>query len=816
MSIVADARHGMRLLAKAPQFAVVSVLSLALGVAASTTIYSLADALLAVPDGVRDAGRVVDVGRANEGRGFDNMSHPAFEYLRAHTTTFEGLAAADMGGRPLGLTIGASSERVFGAVVSANYFEVAGTRPALGRFFRADEDAVADARPVVVLTHRFWTRRLHADPDVLDRPLRLNNREFAVVGVAEPGFEGTTFIGTDLWMPMAMVAAARGLESSALLTNPRAVWHMALGRLKPGVSRAAGLAELNTLMAQYLQATPEANQRHTVAVAPTGRVPGPMRTPFLVFVGALFALTIAFGAVACSNVAGLLLARAAARRREMATRLAMGASRRQLVTQLLTETAVLFLAGGLVAIPLTIAGIRLIETLLPAALPVAINLPVGMNPRVFGFALGVSLVTAVVFGLAPARHALTVDLAPLLHGQASTGDRRRRRTRQVLVAAQVALSLMLVVTAGLFVRTLVNASQVDPGFSTDDIMLASVDVSLSGFHGPAAIDLVERMRSRLAGLPGVESVAAARMIPLQGSRFGLGDLRVPGYQGPAGDDRIDADWDVVSPGYFETIGMPVVEGRAFGAADDAGAAKVAIVNESFARRAWPGRPAIGQRVLQIDRTTEVPLEIVGVAADARTHYISEAAEPFIYVPLAQSAVNDVTFYVKHAPGRAPGAELGAAIRQVDASVPLLLLQGFDEAVGLGLLPQRLTVWVAALAGTAGAGLAAFGLYGLMAYLVTERGREIAIRLALGASTGDVRGLVLRDALWLGGLGAAAGVALAAGVGTLLRSQLVGVDVVDAASYGGAVALFAATLGLAAWVPARRAARTDAAAALRAE
>jgi len=816
MTLLTDARHGLRLLGRSPLFAATAVLSLALGVAASAAVYSVADALLAPAAGVRDPGRVVDVGRGNQGSGFDNMSHPAFEYLRTHTTAFAGLAAVEFGGRPMSLTIGEQSERVFGNLVSANFFDVVGTRATVGRFFRADEDVVPGQRPVVVLSHRFWTRRLAADPTVLERPLRLNNREFAVVGVAEPGFEGVTLAGTDLWVPMAMVAEARGLDNANPLTDARGVWHVGVGRLGDGVSRAQAEAELNTLMAQFTAATPEANPRHTISVVATSRVPGPMRTPFVVFVGALFALTGALLAIACSNVAGMLLARASARRREMATRLAVGASRGRLVAQLLTETALLFLAAGALAVPLTLAGVRLLNTALPA-LPISLNLTIAVNARVVLFALVVSLVTAVVFGLAPARHALGTDLAPLLHGGAATADRRRMRLRHGLVVAQVALALMLVTTAGLFGRTLRAAATVDPGFSTADVTLANVDVSLSGFRGAAAVDVVQRIQARVAALPGVDAVAGARIVPLQGSGFGLGRIRVPGYAGPAGDDTVHADWNVVTPEYFDVVRMPVLAGRGFTAADLAGGRAVAVVNAHFASAVWPGREAVGQRFLHRDRDDrETPIEVVGVVADARYRYYTDAPQPFVFVPLAQHPVGDVTLFVRHAAGAVPADALRAGVAQVEPSVPVLFVQSFAEAVALGLTPQRLTAWLAGAVGLAGVGLAALGLYGLMAFLVTQRTREIAIRMALGASAAQVQRQCLAGAARLALAGAVIGLALAAGIGSLLRALLVGVDVVDAPSWTAAVALGMVVLAAAAWTPARRAATTDPARALRAE
>jgi len=816
MSFTADLRYSLRLLGRSPVFTVTSIVSLALGVGAAATIFSLTDALLFEPTvGVRNASELVDIGRANQGSGFDNMPHPTYRYLREHSRTLD-IAAIDFGGRPMSLGTEGTSERIIGTLVSANYFDVLGTKAVVGRFFRADEDEVAGARPVVVLSHALWTQRFNSDPHIVERSIRLNNQEFAVVGVAEPGFQGSSMVGTDLWAPMAMVQLVRGRPDASLLTEPRAVWHIAVGRLKPGVPIAQAQAELNTLMEAYKKSEPRAPEHHTVSVVPMGRIPGPVRTPFLAFIGFLFALTGALVAIACSNVAGMLLARAASRRREMATRLAVGAGRHRLIGQLLTETMVLFAAAAIASVPLTIWLVALLEGSLPA-LPVTLNLDFGVNVRVMAFAFGLALITGMVFGLAPARHALSAELAPMLHGANATADRTRFRLRNSLVTAQVALSLMLVVTACLFLRSLDKAAHTDPGFQTRHIQIASVDVSLAGYRQQQAVALASRFRERLQAINGVNSVAHARMIPLQGSGFGLGSVRVPGVQGPFRDGRFDADWDIVSPEYFDTINMQIVEGRAFRESDRDGAPRVAIVNETFARQAWPGQSALGRIFMQqADENQERAVEIVGVARDAKYRYISSARAPFIYVPMAQQPSSDLNFYVRHTPGRQIEREIRAAMAQVEPNVPVIMLQSFEDAAAIGLLPQKLAAWIAGSVGAIGIFLAALGLYGLMAFLVTQRTREIAIRMALGASHQAVRAMVLRQAGMLAAIGGAVGLVLAGAIGTLAQTLLVGVAPIDPVAFGGTALLFAVVLTIAAWTPARRAADTDPATALRAE
>jgi predicted permease len=816
MAISTDLKQSIRLLGRSPVFTITSVISLALGIGAAAAIFSLTDALLFEPTvGVRNPSEVIDIGRANEGSGFDNMSHPAYKYLHDHSQTTE-VAAVDFGGGPMSLGTEGSSERVIGTLVSGNYFDVLGTRAALGRFFRADEDAVPGERPVVVLSHAMWTRRFNSDPDILSKPIRLNNHAFTVVGVAEAGFQGSSMIGTDLWAPMAMLQIVRGRANANDLTEVRSVWHVAIGRLKPGVTHGQAQAELNTLMAAFKKAEPRANQRHTIAIAPMGRIPGPVRTPFLAFIGFLFALTGALLAIACSNVAGMLLARAAARRREMATRLAVGAGRGRLIAQLLTETLVLYIVAAAVSVPLTMWLVSLLNGSLPA-LPFAINLNFAVNVRVMAFAFSIALVTGIIFGLAPARHALASDLAPMLHGANATADRKRFRLRNSLVAAQVALSLMLVVTAMLFLRSLENAANTDPGFQTKNIMLASIDVSLAGYREQPAVELASRYRDRLRGVPGVESVAMARMVPLQGSGFGLGSIRVPGVQGPFREGRFDSDWDIVTPEYFDTIGMKIVEGRAFRDSDREGAPRVAIISETMAKQIWPGQSAVGRSFFQQESETEErEFQVIGIARDAKYRYISSPPAPFIYVTLAQVPASQLEVYVRHAPGAQVAQGIRAAMAQVEPNVPIVMLWSFEDAAALGLLPQKLAAWIAGSVGTIGIFLAALGLYGLMAFLVAQRTREIAIRMALGASHTDMRTMVLKQAGMLGAIGGLAGLALAAAIGTLAQVMLVGVPPIDPLSFGATALLFVIVLAVAAWTPANRAAATDPAKALRSE
>ena len=480
MSTASDVRFALRLFTKSPIFTLTSVLSLAAGVAGTSAIFSLADALLLRPrPGIASPATLVDIGRSTRGEGLDNFGYPLFEEMRDRNTLLEGISAQQLAAQVMSLGDAQSSERVFASLVSGNYFEVVGTRPAQGRFFVPDEDRTPDTHPVVVLSHGFWERRFDARPDIVGQMLRLNNRPYTVIGVAEKGFAGTTLFGTDCWVPMAMDAHVRASERS-MLAEHGSVWMTALGRLKPGVSAGQARDELHAIMQGYLKNRgDERAERWGVAVALSTRVPGPMAAPVQGFVGMLGALTGLVLLIACSNVAGMLLARGLDRRREFATRLAVGASRGRLIRQLLLEGLTLAVLAGAASVPLTYILVGVLSSYQPS-LPIPIALELRVDPRVHAFAFALSGLAAVAFALLPALQTTRVDMSPALRGSNATSDRRRVWLRQGLVAGQVAIALVLLVVAGLFLRSLQEAATVDVGFNAKDVDMLDIDTRIAG------------------------------------------------------------------------------------------------------------------------------------------------------------------------------------------------------------------------------------------------------------------------------------------------------------------------------------------------
>ncbi len=540
MPLLGDTRYALRVLVRSPLFSVTAVLSLAVGIAASTSIYSLADAMWLRPRaGIVDPETVVEIGRTIRGEGFDNFGYPLFKAMRERNTTLAAMAALRLGPNAMSLGGAETSERVFAALVSGNYFQVLGTRPALGRFFISEEDATPGTHPVIVLNHRFWVDRFQGRRDVIGQTVPLNGLAYTIVGVAEAGFTGTNVLTTDFWVPFAMEAHVRGEPNESLLANERAVWHTAIGRLKPGVTPRQAQQELDAITKNYLRERGDDRaNRWGMDVVVSSRLPKPAQGPVLGFIAVLGTLTMLVLIIACSNVAGMQLARAIERRREVATRLAIGASRRRIIFQLLVEGVVLALGAAVLSVPLTNALTGLLGVFRPnIPLPIALDLEI--NPRVLSVSIALAMFAALLFALLPALQATRFEIAPALHGATSTTDRKRARLRQTLVVAQIAMALLLLVATGLLLRSLQQAATVDQGFNVRNVDILEVDMRLAGYRGSEGVRAVNELIDRFRAVPGVTTVGASRIVPLQSGGLGLGGLRAPGYNGPNGRDEID-------------------------------------------------------------------------------------------------------------------------------------------------------------------------------------------------------------------------------------------------------------------------------------
>ncbi len=808
-----DARYAIRLLVRNPLFALTAAVSLAIGIGANTTVFTMADALLwRSPAGVADAGRLVDIGRSQDGEGFDNNSYPNYLDVRARNTVFSSVYAIRMDAQPLSLGVPGGAQRIYGGLVTNNYFDTLGARPTVGRLFSGSDSEEPGATPHVVLSHRFWMRHFRGDPSIGGRGLQINGKAFTVLGVAQEGFQGTTIVVPDLWIPMHMAADAMPRQADTLLRSREAVWLIRGGRLKPDVTAEKAQAELTAIGAALERVFPAENRGRGLRVAPLSPMPG-NGAPVALF---LTGLTVVAGlvlAVACANVAGVLLARASSRRREIAVRLAIGAGRAQLVRQMLVETVILFLGGAVLGLALARVMTSLLMSLLPE-LPLPIGISMALDVRSVAYTMTLSLAAAILSGLVPALQASRGDMMAALKSDMQ-GGRERQRLRNAFVVAQVALSIVLVIGAGLFVRALQSAGTIDAGFDPRGVELAALDLSLGGYTaetGPLfARELVERVRA----LPGVENASMAAMLPLAMGGMGMGALSLPGTDPE--QSEIEADWNVIEPRYFTTLRTPILRGRDFTDADGARSLAVAIINETMARRLWPNQEAVGKvLVQQADANATRPLTIVGVARDSKYRTLGEAPRNFIYVPLRQQYVPRLTVVARSTNGRRLNGELRRLLASMSPNLPIVSSRTLEESAAIALLPQRIAATASGSLGIVGLLLAAIGIYGVTAYLVTTRTREIGIRMALGAARGDVVAMVLRQGMKLVGIGVAIGTLLALGASRLISGLLFGIGPADPVAFAVSAALFCA-IGLAAClVPARRATRIEAAEALRAE
>ncbi|HEY2375128.1 MAG TPA: ABC transporter permease [Gemmatimonadaceae bacterium] len=805
-SLAADTRLALRGLRRTPLFAAVAVLSIGIGVGATTAIVTIANALLLQsPPGIGHADRVVTIGGTRNGKGFDTFSYATYrDYARASSLT--AMAAMDVEPRALSLTDHDDGQAVQGGVVSGNFFQTLDARPRLGRLFGASDDTEGNSAPLIVLSDRYWQKRFGGDSGVVGRTVDLNGAPFTIVGVAAPRFQGPFVIAPDLWIPLR--AWAQLANSVTLFSSRQSVWLVGVGRLAPGRAASEAQAELASIAARLRRTYKDEADLDGVRVVPLSLIPGDGHAVVGAFMAAMFVVAGLVLVVASANVAGMLLARAAGRQREIAVRLALGASRARLVRQLATESLVLGVGAGLSGLVLAHWLVAAVMSLVPK-LPVPIIVHPTIDAPVLAFALGITLLVGLVVGALPALESTKPNLVPALKSDA--GTTRRHRLRSALLVSQIAVSMLLLVVAGLFGRSLLRARSVDPGFSTGGIDIVSLDFRLAGYDSTRGLDQAQQLLEHARRVPGVAHAALSVMLPLSGSAMGFGPILADGHPAPKGQEW-SADWNVITADYFAAIGIPLVHGRAFTEADDHGGRDVAIMNETFAKRLFGTTDAVGRTIRNGNRL----IAVIGVARDAKYRSLDETPLNYLYVPLAQWYVPHANLLVRTAGTASAAGALRRIVAELDPHLPILDQQTMSEATALSLFPQRLALWVTGSLGVVALVLALLGIYGVIAYSVAQRTREIGVRVALGAAQGTILRMVLRQGLMLAGAGVVLGLAIAAAATRLLASFLFGVPPTDAVTFAGAAFLLTAAALAASWVPAHRAAACDPMIALRTE
>jgi putative ABC transport system permease protein len=806
-----DVRFGLRTLRSNPGFTAIAVLTLALGIGANSTIFSWINATLLDPvPGATGTDRIVSVTRGGTVDAAGEFSYPDYVDLRDRSRSFSGLIAFDT--RPVDLTGTGKPLRVWGTVASANYFDVLGVHLLLGRGFTAAEGLKPEGAPVVVLGYPLWQTRFGGDPSIIGRTININRHPFTVIGVAPAAFQGSlTGLRTDLWVPLMM---ERELVSSADRLHDRGSnWLMSQGRLAPGVSPEQARQELNLLMQQLVQQFPDAHFGHDdVGVYPLWRAPDGANAYFYTLLPMLMALAGLVLLLACANVANLLLVRSVSRRREIAIRLSMGAGRWQVVRQLLVESTLLALAGGGLAIVLVRWSAGTFQSFIPAtSFPVSLNFH--PDRTVLLVTLGIALVTVLVFGLVPALRSSSIAPAAVLKEEvgSTSGGRHALRLTAGLVVAQLALSLLLLVTAGLFIRGFRKAQGFDPGFNPSHVLVASYDLYSAGYDRANGLAFDRQLLDRLRTLPGVESATLADAVPL-GFVRNSEMVKFEGYA-PRPHEAMDVRSATVGPDYLRTMQIPLLEGRGLTPEDGDTAQRVAIVNHALAERYWPHQDALGRRVWAEGQW----FTVVGVARDSDYDQLGERPQPFLYLPMLQDywTTAIVQIRVKGAPMSYASA-LAKAVHDLNADLPLYDVAPLASFTEASSARQRIAGTFVGVFGLLALVLATIGIYGVVAYRTRQRRHEIGIRIALGAGRRDVLRLVLGQGLRLTMTGLGAGLLLALGAARLLRGELFGVSPGDPVTFVSVAALLSAVALVACVVPAYRATKVDAPTTLRHE
>ncbi len=834
-SFFQDVRYAVRSLTKSPMFSAIAIATLALGIGANAAIFALVDRVMLRVLPVRNPRELVLLRSPGIQQGHtwsdsddaNSFSYPMYRDLRDKGRVFAGLVAEF----PFDVSLSATgeTERAAGELVSGNYFSVLGVSAAAGRTLAGGDDRIAGGHPVAVLSHAYWTRRFGGDRSILERTIVVNGSPLTVVGVAAAGFTGIQpGRPADLFVPIAMKAAMTPFWNG--LEDPKDRWVQILGRLRPGLSRSEAESALTGVYRPLLQALSaqitgfdarelrEFESRRLLLVSGSlGRqtLQSDVGTPLL----SLMAMVALVLLIACSNLAALLAARGASRQKEYGIRLAIGASRFQLIRQTIVECLLYSLLGG--ALGMLVAAWTL-HALLNAFPPDADLRQVAahVDPRVLAFAAFVSLIAGLLFGVAPALRAARLDPARTLQGGgrgsvSSGGD--VLRFRKWLVTGQVALTFVLLVAAGLFVGSLRNLGRVDLGLQPEHVIGFSISPKLNGYPAGKSASLARRLAEDLAGLPGVRSVTAAELSTLTNTTMG-GNVSVEGLA-PAPSAQRQAHRNAVGPQYFETLGIPILAGRGIAWQDDAAAPKVALINESMAKRFFPGRNPIGARfAFGRGDETKPDIEIVGVVRNSKSAEVSENELPFVYLSYLQDPnLGSLTFYVRsQQEPKSLAPALAAAVKRLDPQLPLYDVKSLPDQINESLVTQRVIVLLsAAFAGLAGL-LAAIGIYGVLAFAVAQRRSEIGVRVALGADPASIRRLILGEVLRFLVVGMAIGLPAAYALGRGVQSILFGVAAADIRIFGAGTALMVVVALAAAFPPAIRAARISATEALRSE
>jgi predicted permease len=806
-----DLRYSLRTLCKRPGFTFVVVTTLALGIGANATIFTWIKAvLLASLPGIEQPEKLVEIWGATRNNSALSSSYVDYLDYRDQNNVLSGLIAHQV--LPLNLGRSEKPERVWGAIVSGNYFDVLGVKALIGRTFLPEEDQTPDTHAVVVIGYGLWERRFAADPNVLGRTITINEHDFTVVGVAPKNF-ASPFAGIvlDLWTPVMMKDYVARPHFS--LTDRGSRWLMVMGRLKPGATVPQAQANIAAIASHLEQEYPQTNEQMGVAVYSVLQSPFSSKQDMRPALAILMAAVAVVLLIACSNVANLLLARAASRRKEIAVRLALGGSRGRLVRQMLTESFVLASLGAALGLAIAFWTARSLAAFLP---PYANRASFDTRPDaiVFAFTLGLTVITTLLFGLAPTLHASKQDLVTAMKDNTATVGRGSRKVslRHALVITQVALSMVALVSAGLFVRSLREAYKADPGFDPHGVLLASFDPFLSGYDESRGREFYRRLVERVRTVPGIQSATLARRLPLTDGGIAFANVAIDGYA-PAKDEDMRLNYETVGPRYFQTMRIPFVHGRDFDERDQEDARGVVIINETMARRYWPGGDALGRRL----KLAKDWLEIVGIAKNVKNRSLREAPHQFLYLPLLQDYRSNMILVARTSiEPEKMFQPVRAEVAALDPEIPIFDVKTFEEHVGISLYLQRMAATLLSIFGLLALSLAAIGLYGVMAYSVSLRTRELGIRMSVGAERRDIFKLILGQGLALSIVGLLGGLVVALAVTRLMANLLYGVSANDPVTFSSIALLLMSVALLACYFPARRATSVDPMTALRFE